>query len=158
MALIRRARLSDVEEIAACLRASFEPYRKSYTAPAFQDTVPDESAIAARLATMALFVAEDADGSIVGTIGGSANQEAGHIRGMAVLPRAQGMGVAARLLEAVEDELRERGCSAITLDTTIPLARAIRFYERSGYRATGRIADFFGMPLHEYRKNLNGRK
>ena len=31
-----------------------------------------------------------------------------------------------------------------------------RLYEQG--RATGKIADFFGMPLYEYRKDLNGRK
>jgi ribosomal protein S18 acetylase RimI-like enzyme len=158
MAVIRRARLSDVEEIAACLRASFAPYRESYTPAAYEDTVPDGSAVAVRVATMILFVAEDPDGSIIGTIAGSAGGGEGHIRGMAVLPRAQGTGAAARLLEAVEDALRDRECSTVTLDTTMPLARAIRFYERCGYRATGKITDFFGMPLYEYRKDLNGAR
>ena len=35
-----------------------------------------------------------------------------------------------------------------------PLQRAIRFYERNGYRPSGRVADFFGMPLFEYVKPL----
>lgn len=78
----------------------------------------------------------------------------GHIRGMAVLPAWQGRGVADELLAAVEDELRRLGCARATLDTTAPLARAIRFYQRHGYRATGRVADFYGMPLYEYAKAL----
>jgi len=44
----------------------------------------------------------------------------------------------------------------VTLDTTRPLERAIRFYERCGYRATGVVRDFFGMPLFEYAKDLAG--
>ncbi|MDQ6893877.1 MAG: GNAT family N-acetyltransferase [Acidobacteriota bacterium] len=158
MVVVRRARLSDIDEIAFCLSASFAPYRQSYTAAAYEDTVPAGSGVGARLATMTVFVAEGREGAIIGTVGASASGEEGHIRGMAVLPRAQGTGAAASLLEAVEGELRDRGCSSVTLDTTSPLVRAIRFYERCGYRATGKIADFFGMPLHEYRKDLNGRK
>ena len=33
-------------------------------------------------------------------------------------------------------------------------ASAIRFYERNGYVASGRVGDFFGMPLYEYLKPL----
>ena len=73
---------------------------------------------------------------------------------MAVTPARHGQGVAGRLLEAVEDELRARGCAVATLETTEPLRRAIRFYERNGYRASGRVTDFFGMPIFEYVKPL----
>jgi len=38
-------------------------------------------------------------------------------------------------------------------DTTEPLRPAVRFYERNGYRASGRVTDF-GMPLFEYVKRL----
>ncbi len=30
----------------------------------------------------------------------------------------------------------------------------MRFYEKHGYRRSGRITDFFGMALHEYGKEL----
>jgi hypothetical protein len=54
--------------------------------------------------------------------------------------------------------MRVAGCSFATLDTTAPLARAIRFYERNGYVRSGVIADFFGMALFEYRKQLQPDK
>jgi len=73
---------------------------------------------------------------------------------MGVVPACQGRGVAGQLLEAVEAELRAQGCSIATLDTTEPLRRAVRFYERNGYRASGRVTAFFGMPLFEYVKRL----
>jgi GNAT superfamily N-acetyltransferase len=71
---------------------------------------------------------------------------------MAVLLAWQGQGIAAMLLTAAESELRKRRCARITLDTTEPLARAMRFYEKYGYRRSGRVTDFFGMPLVEYVK------
>ena len=74
--------------------------------------------------------------------------------GMAVAPGWQGSGVAAALLEAAEDQLRQAGCTRVTLDTTEPLQRAIRFYTRHGYAATGHVTDFFGMRLYEYAKPL----
>lgn len=30
----------------------------------------------------------------------------------------------------------------------------VRFYEKHGFAASGRVADFFGMPLFEYTKFL----
>lgn len=78
----------------------------------------------------------------------------GHLRGMAVLPEWQGGGVAEALLRAAEAELVSRNCACITLDTTEPLQRATRFYEKHGYRRSGRVSDFFGMRLHEYVKYL----
>ena len=42
----------------------------------------------------------------------------------------------------------------VTLDTTEPLQKAMRFYTKHGYAPSGRVADFFGMPLHEYVKPI----
>jgi ribosomal protein S18 acetylase RimI-like enzyme len=150
---IRHARGGDAEGIIDCLRIAFQPYRDDYTDAAFEDTVLTRDTIHQRLAAMAVFVASAEDGEIVGTVAGNVlGGGEGHIRGMAVRPSWQGCGVAQQLLEAVELALRERGCSRISLDTTVPLRRAIRFYERNGFRPSGIVADFFGMPLFEYIK------
>jgi GNAT superfamily N-acetyltransferase len=73
---------------------------------------------------------------------------------MAVRPRWHGRGVAQQLLATAERDLRALGCSRICLETTAPLLRASRFYERNGYAPSGKITDFFGMPLIEYLKTL----
>jgi ribosomal protein S18 acetylase RimI-like enzyme len=150
---LRKATVADAGAILACLAAAFEEYRSQYTPPAFADTILDADTIQVRMRRMRVFVAESG-GEIVGTIGCSANRIEGHIRGMAILPDRQGSGVAGALLHAAEVELFNNGCSYVALDTTQPLARAIRFYEKHGYRATGRVCDFFGMPLYEYSKSL----
>lgn len=104
---------------------------------------------------MIVFAAVFESGEVIGTIACKAQKNGeGHLRGMAILPMWQGRGVSKRLLDRAELRLREGGCDRITLDTTKPLTRAIRFYERNGFRATGRIVDFFGMPLFEYEKRL----
>jgi GNAT superfamily N-acetyltransferase len=77
---------------------------------------------------------------------------------MAVLPSWRGSGVAAGLLRSVESELRDRGCSYISLDTTEPLQSAMRFYEKNGFRRSGNVTDFYGMPLFEYVKTLTPEK
>jgi len=73
---------------------------------------------------------------------------------MAVLPSWHGRGVGEQLLTAAEAELRGLGCVRVTLDTTEPLERAMRFYEKHGFARSGRVADFYGMRLIEYVKEL----
>lgn len=153
---IRKAISGDSAAILSCLRSAFVPYQTRYTPAAFEDTVLNPQTLAERMNSMFIFVAIDGAGSICGTIGcnPTGNNE-GHLRGMAVLPEQQGTGLAEALLERAESQLLECGCSRVTLDTTAPLERAISFYERRGYRATGRVTDFFGMPLYEYAKTLS---
>ena len=150
---IRRAKDLDADGILACLRAAFEKYHDQYTPEGFADTVLGRETIQARLQDMHVFVAV-LGGRIVGTIGCAISQKEGHLRGMAVHPDLQGTEVALALLRAAENELRDKGCTFVTLDTTAPLKRAIRFYEKHGFSASGKVSDFFGMPLYEFSKSL----
>jgi len=144
---------ADTVAILRCLAAAFAPYRSEYTPAAFADTVLSHETLHLRLQQMHVLVATAA-GNVVGTVAGVCNVEEGHLRGMAVLPEWRGQGVAAKLLATIEGLLRDEGCKRITLDTTLPLAPAMRFYEKKGYRRSGKIADFFGMSLLEYVKQL----
>ena len=151
---VRTASMRDGDAIIACLRTAFEPYRTQYTADAFADTVVTPVALERRFQTMTVFVAEAGE-HVVGTLSSEvASNGLGHLRGMAVLPAWQGHGAALALLCAAERELAARGCVRVTLDTTLPLSRAIAFYVRNGYAPTSRVQDFFGMPLYEYAKDL----
>jgi ribosomal protein S18 acetylase RimI-like enzyme len=158
---VRPATEANSAGILTCLHAAFEVYRNRYSPAAFADTTLTPATLQQRLASMRLFVAVSAAGDLIGTIGcqvvnASAGSKEGHIRGMAVLPAWQGSGVAAQLLKSAEAELRARGCAWISLDTTEPLIAAQRFYEKNGYQRSGKITDFFGMPLIEYIKTLTG--
>jgi ribosomal protein S18 acetylase RimI-like enzyme len=153
--VVVKASATDSAGILACLREAFEPYRESYTAAGFLDTVLSPEALKERFSSMTIFVARDESNNVVGTIGCSQiDDQEGHIRGMAVCSAWQGRGVAEQLLRAAESELRSVGCRRVTLDTTQPLQRAISFYTKHNYRVSGKVADFFGMPLFEYVKNL----
>lgn len=155
---VRRAHEDDAVRISACLEAAFAPYRPQYTCLAFEDTVPGPREISERMRTMTLYVAGVPNCDVVATVGSSTNGKEGHLRGMAVLPAWQGHFIADHLLRSVEEDLMEAGCERLTLDTTLPLERAIRFYERNGFLRTGRVTDFYGMPLHEFVKRLPGRR
>jgi ribosomal protein S18 acetylase RimI-like enzyme len=152
---IRLATESDTEGILSCLRSAFQPYESSYTLAAYEDTVLTQKTLLVRLKAMSVFVAVIETGEIVGTIACQVlGQGEGHLRGMAVDPGWHGCGIAPGLLERAESELRVRKCTRITLDTTEYLKRAIHFYERNGYRASGKVSDFFGMPIYEFVKDL----
>jgi GNAT superfamily N-acetyltransferase len=151
---VTRATLEHAEGILRCLSAAFDPYRTQYTPDAFEDTVMSAETVRQRLETMTVLVAVSEAGQIIGTVGAAVRGADGHIRGMAVLPSLQGSGIADYLLESIEEALIAAGCSFVTLDTTAPLLRASRFYERNGYVHSGAISDFFGMPLFEYQKRL----
>jgi [ribosomal protein S18]-alanine N-acetyltransferase len=151
---IRQTTLADVDGVLSCLHEAFAPYRDAYTPEGFTDTTLTDETIRRRLREMHVLVAVTAGDDVVGTVAGVANGDEGHIRGMAVRPQWAGSGVARKLLDAVEAELRACRCTRVTLDTTEPLQRATRFYEKNGYRKTGRVGDFFGMRLLEYAKQL----
>jgi GNAT superfamily N-acetyltransferase len=150
---VRSANAKDAPDILNCLTAAFEKYRSQYTPGAYSDTVLDSEAVRRRMAEMSVLVAVS-DKQVVGTVAYCVCGNEGHVRGMAVLPHLHGAGVASELLKRVEAELRMSGCTRVTLDSTQPLQRAIRFYERNGFVASGCVTDFFGMKLYEYEKLL----
>lgn len=151
---IRRATDADIDGILTCLQLAFEPYKTSYTPAAYEDTVPTFSGVEQRLREMSVLVVVSQANEIVGTLAYQVmkNNE-GHLRGMAILPQWQRRGLAKRLLDRAESDLRERKCNRCTLDTTPQLRDAIRLYESNGYIATGK-SDLFGVPLIDYVKQL----
>ena len=155
MAHIRRAVATDADAVLRCLAEAFAPFQSAYTPAAFDDTVSSPATIGQRLEGMTVLIALSDDGEVVGTIGYAQHSDGnGHIRGMAVRPRWQGRGVAQQLLATAERDLRTLGCRRVRLETTEPLRRATRFYERNGYAASDNVTDFFGMRLSEFVKVL----
>jgi putative acetyltransferase len=95
------------------------------------------------------------DGRVVATASIVVKAEGIYIRGMAVLPGARGGNIGRLLLEHIEAYAAERGVKHLYLSTTPFLARAIRLYEHSGFRRTGRgPSEMFGTPLFTMEKCL----
>jgi GNAT superfamily N-acetyltransferase len=65
---------------------------------------------------------------------------------MWVAPPWRGRGVAARLADAVIDWARQEGAARIGLWSPADNPRACRFYERQGFRSTGKTRPFPGHP------------
>ena len=93
--------------------------------------------------------------TIVGTASAIPKGESLYVRGMAVLPAARGQHIGESLLEHIEHYGVEYNCKRLFLNTTPFLDRAIRLYERFGFRRTEEGPhDLFGTPLFAMEKIL----
>ena len=76
-------------------------------------------------------------------------------RGMAVLPSSRGFHLGELLLKQAEDFALAHNCKRLVLSTTPFLLRAIRLYERAGFKRTAEGPhDLFGTPLFTMVKDL----
>ncbi|MEW9806700.1 GNAT family N-acetyltransferase [Mesorhizobium sp. ZMM04-5] len=78
-------------------------------------------------------------------VGCGALKPTGHstaeIKRMWVAPEARGLGVARRLLAALEDAARQSGLTRVVLDTNRTLSEAQALYRKAGYRMIERYND-----------------
>jgi ribosomal protein S18 acetylase RimI-like enzyme len=65
----------------------------------------------------------------------------GEIKRMWVAPEARGLGVARRLLGALEERARKLGRTRVRLDTNRALTQAQSMYRKAGYRGIERFND-----------------
>ena len=79
-----------------------------------------------------------------------------HLWQLFVMREWWGSGVAAELIQAAVEEARSRGYERMRLFTPRDHARARRFYEREGWRATGLEieGDLLGLAIVEYAVDL----
>lgn len=75
----------------------------------------------------------------------------GRLFQMAVAPHLQGQGLGARLVTALEAELRRRGFTHVHLHARAPV---VPFYERLGYAVYGEPFTEVGVPHRHMRKAL----
>ncbi|MEO7073166.1 MAG: N-acetyltransferase [Rhodanobacter sp.] len=76
---------------------------------------------------------------------------------LATQPQARGKGVGTALLRAAEHAARRRACHALRLEVNVRNAKAMRLYERLGYRRIGRYARYYqdGTDAWRYEKTLD---
>jgi GNAT superfamily N-acetyltransferase len=129
---VRLAGPGDEETVSRLLLEAFEPFREQYTPGGFADTTADPELVRERMASARVWLAFDGDDA-VGTVTALPEPDKIYIRSMAVTPRAQGRGVGQKLLEALEQDARERGFSKMYLYTTFVLPGAQPLYEKNGF-------------------------
>ncbi len=151
---IRLAVRSDASSISSLLSESFIEYKSLYTDDGFAATTPTREQIVDRMAEGPVWVALDED-QIVGTVSVVPKGESLYIRGMAVLPTARGQRIGELLLSHIDQFAAANGHQRLFLSTTPFLTRAIRLYERFGFRRTDEgPLDLFGTPLFTMTKTL----
>ena len=151
---IRLATLNDLPLVAALLHESFVEYRSSYTDGGFAATTPSSEQLLQRMNEGPIWVATK-DGALLGTVSAVARGDDLYVRGMAVLPRARGLGLGLLLLKTAEDFAVAQGHKRLILSTTPFLDLAIRLYERYGFQRTGDGPhDLHGTPLVTMVKDL----
>ena len=160
---LRAARGAEAEEILRFLRAGFETFRAwspGWDPPEFDaDAVLATEWVLNRPETW-FVIAEDAAGQ-AGQCGFHQGHEQRMMRGapipglahfwqLFVRPDLWGSGLAARLHDAALAEIRARKYERARLFTPAGHARARRFYERHGWRASGRaLGEGLGTPPME---------
>lgn len=151
---IRAASSADAASIASVLRESFAEYEFLYTREGFDATTPVAAQVQKRIEEGPVWVALDND-LVVGTVSAVARGDALYVRGMAIVPAARGRGIGELLLRRVEVFASERGFRRMLLSTTPFLGRAIRLYERYGFKRSAEGPDaLHGTPLFTMEKIL----
>ena len=134
---------------------AFAEYEPLYTPAGFAATAITATQVVSRTAEGPVWVAV-LDESIVGTASVIAKGDSLYIRGMAVLPAARGLRIGELLLKHVEQFAVAGNFRRLLLSTTPFLHRAIRLYERFGFRRTNDgPQDLFGTPLFSMEKVLS---
>jgi ribosomal protein S18 acetylase RimI-like enzyme len=149
-----RMALEDTAAIASVLYQSFAEYKPLYTDEAFAATAATSDQIQQRMSEGPVWVALQNE-TIVGTVSAVSKGHDLYIRGMAILPIARGQGIGELLLNEIESFARRQSYQRLLLSTTPFLTRAIRLYERTGFRRSSEGPhDLFGTPLFSMVKVL----
>lgn len=152
---IRLAESRDAQAIASLLAASFAEYKALYTSEGYAATAITSEQVANRISEGPMWVAL-ADERVAGTVSVVVKSGSLYIRGMAVRPSARGQRIGERLLAQVERFAESNGIPRLFLSTTPFLDRAIRLYERWGFRRTDQGShDLYGTPLFTMEKILS---
>lgn len=133
MAVLRQARVEDLDEVRTLVRAAYEVYLPRMDRP--PGPVTDD--YAAHQAAGTLQVLEE-DGRLVGLLVLLDTDDALLLDNVAVAPEAQGRGHGARLIAAAEATARARGYRRIVLYTNEAMTENRALYARTGWRETGR--------------------
>ena len=154
-ARVRQASESDAVAISAVLRSAFAEYEPLYTPAGFAATTPGPGTVLERMSEGPIWVAYHG-GEIIGTVAAVCEDGECYIRGMGVAPDLRARGAGGLLLKTVESYAVRQGARRMYLSTTPFLDRAIRLYERSGFRRSDEgPEDLFGTPLFTMTKDLN---
>lgn len=126
-------------EAVAAIHGAFAEYRDRLVPPSAALNETTDS-LARRLGDGAVFLAEDAAGSVLGAVCAQRRGDTVYLDRLAVLPAGRGRGLAAALVAAVEGFAADSGAASITLGVRLALPGNLAMFERLGYHEVGRTA------------------
>jgi ribosomal protein S18 acetylase RimI-like enzyme len=135
--VLRAATLADAPALAATIAAAFAQYRGKLVpeSGAFAETA---EAIAAELARGADAIVAERNGEMLGCVMVKPMEGDLYFGRLSVLPAARGLGLARRLITAVEAEARRRGLAGVRLGVRVVLTENQRLFDALGYREISR--------------------
>ena len=136
MTSIVPAQLDDAPALLALQRIAFDPEARAcndWAIPPLQETL---DGVREHIRTAMVLKAVDGD-RLLGAVRGIVSGDACLIRVLAVSPEAQGRGLGARLLAAIEDAHPQ--VARFDLTTNLMMPRNLRFYLRHGYDVVEQI-------------------
>jgi GNAT superfamily N-acetyltransferase len=153
--IVRVAESEDIREVHTVLTEAFAPYREHYTEKAYNVTVVSMKEMEDRLndPNRLILVAQFQE-KIVGTAAIKVSSDNFYLQSMAVRPGLQREGIGMLILEAIEKHAKEVGVTELSLECYEPLTKAIRIYEKFGFRRTGRRRQYYGITIFEMKKNI----
>jgi ribosomal protein S18 acetylase RimI-like enzyme len=151
--VLRPATVTDAAALAATIAAAFEQYRGKLVpeSGAFGETA---RGIAAELAKDASAIVAERNGAILGCVMTKPYEGDLYFGRLSVLPAARGLGLAKRLIDAVEAEARRRGLPGVQLGVRIALTVNQKLFHSLGYREISREAH----PGFDHFTSINMRK
>lgn len=151
--VLRTATIGDSASIAATIAAAFAQYRGKLVpeSGAFRETA---EGIAAELGRGTSAIVAERNGEMLGCVLVEEMEGDLYFGRLSVLPSARGLGLARRLIDAVEAEALRRGLGGVRLGVRIVLTGNQRLFTALGYRETSREAH----PGFDQPTSINMRK
>jgi len=124
-----------------CLQAYYDELGRRF-ASGFDVSLSRDPDADDMLAPRGAFLLAWSDGLPVGCVGlKNGGAQAAEVKRLWVAPSARGLGLARRLMDAVEDAARALGLPLLRLDTNRALPEAIELYRKTGWREIPRFND-----------------
>ncbi|WIM12725.1 GNAT family N-acetyltransferase [Enhydrobacter sp.] len=151
--VLRPATAADASALAATIAAAFAQYRGKLVpeSGAFRETA---ESIAVEFARGASAIVAERNGETLGCVMTRVVDGDLYFGRLAVVPQARGLGLARRLVAAVEADARARGLAGVRLGVRVVLADNQRLFGSLGYVEVGREAH----PGFDYPTSINMRK
>ena len=135
---IKPASIQDFEEIYKIELECFG--REAYSRTVYRWLLTDRKTIFLKLV--------DSKGTILGFAAGRCErlhgETVGKVYTLNIRRAFRGRGFARKLMEALEEEFRRRGCRKSVLQVAVDNEPAVNLYLKLGYRITHRLPNYYG--------------